>query len=137
MGVLGEVGEEQRPEAPALERVGHGEGHLGHGAAWVAHVLGVPDDPLGSPGKGDQAVVVGAAARRHRARGTLQIDRPEEPVALGVGGELPEEGREPLEIAGPHRAHADGRPVAQLDVHHRHHRTPVRRPAGRAVHAGR
>ena len=68
VGVLGEVGEQQGPESPALEVVGDGERDLRHPPAGLADVLGVTHDAPGDPAEHHQGVVAGAPAERHVAR---------------------------------------------------------------------
>ena len=106
--VLGQVGQQERAQAAALERIGDGERHLGRGRPGLARVLGVPDDPLRRPGQHHQPVVLRPSARGHGARGAVEVDGPEEPIAPRIRGERPQERGERVHVAGADRPHAHG-----------------------------
>ena len=115
---LREVGEQDRAEAVALVGVRDLERDLGAVVVGVvAAERRVPDDRLPSAAERDEpeaAVVVdvrgpiGRAVEVHPER--------EEAQAARVGREALEELLQRLAVVGPHRAHVDGRPVAQHDV---------------------
>ena len=134
---LGEVGEQQRPKAVALELVGDRERGLRGGPAGRAGELGMADDPAGEAGDGDQAVDIRSVRLDEAARRLVRVAQPEEPIPVRERGEPSEELRHRVQVVGPHRSDGDGEPVAEHHVHlvspipNGHPRHPSRAPTAR------